>query len=129
MNLVKKTFSVLGGVALAATLAVAPVSPAAAATDCVDNVYKYGGYSSCVGDIQKILNLAHSVQGSYRLKVDNSFGANTRNSVKWFQSSKGLTADGVVGPKTWQALCAHKFGYGTAAFLKSAYAAQDHAGC
>jgi peptidoglycan hydrolase-like protein with peptidoglycan-binding domain len=33
--------------------------------------------------------------------VDGVFGTKTENAVKQFQSDKGITADGIVGPITW----------------------------
>lgn len=38
------------------------------------------------------------------LAVDGKFGTKTENAVKDFQRQSGLTVDGVVGPKTWDAL-------------------------
>ena len=38
------------------------------------------------------------------LSVDGTFGSKTKAAVVAFQSSKGLDADGVCGPKTWDAL-------------------------
>lgn len=41
------------------------------------------------------------VQRILGLTADGIFGTRTANAVKAFQASKGLTADGVVGPRTW----------------------------
>lgn len=40
----------------------------------------------------------------YNIAVDGIFGPATANAVKDFQTSKGLSADGIVGPLTWQKL-------------------------
>lgn len=53
-----------------------------------------------VEELQAVLNAKYGAA----LEVDGIFGAKTEQAVKAFQSAKGLTADGVVGPKTWAAL-------------------------
>lgn len=49
----------------------------------------------------ELMNRGYSVGTS---GVDGKFGAATETSVKNFQRDNGLSADGVVGPKTWSAL-------------------------
>jgi len=38
------------------------------------------------------------------LTVDGVYGTGTKNAVATYQNAKGLTADGICGPKTWAAL-------------------------
>ena len=39
-----------------------------------------------------------------KIGADGKFGPQTEAAVKDFQTEKGLTVDGIVGPKTWKAL-------------------------
>jgi Putative peptidoglycan binding domain len=50
----------------------------------------------------------HLISAGYQLGVDGGFGRNTRRAVLAFQSSHGLTADGIVGPATWSALLRYR---------------------
>ena len=59
-----------------------------------------GNQGDEVADLQMILNSKYG----YELEVDGSFGKATETAVKDFQTKHGLTADGVVGAKTWKAL-------------------------
>ncbi|HEY0607546.1 MAG TPA: peptidoglycan-binding protein [Herpetosiphonaceae bacterium] len=52
-----------------------------------------------VYSIQHLLNAR-----GFTLTADGAFGPTTESKVKSFQSSRGLTADGIVGPNTWEAL-------------------------
>lgn len=56
-----------------------------------------GTYGDPVGAAQKMLGI----------KADKMFGPGTEAAVKRFQRAWKLSADGVVGPKTWQALKKH----------------------
>jgi zinc D-Ala-D-Ala carboxypeptidase len=108
-------------VAAALVGAVGFAAPAQASTRCVDNVYGYGGYSTCVGYIQQLLNYfkmgasssCHKPATDYtRLTVDNSFGTKTQNATIYFQRYWCLTVDGRVGPQTWKILCGPQQGPG-----------------
>jgi peptidoglycan hydrolase-like protein with peptidoglycan-binding domain len=41
---------------------------------------------------------------NHPVAVDGIFGPNTESAVKAFQQSRGLAADGIVGPRTWPRL-------------------------
>lgn len=58
-----------------------------------------GSSGSSVKEAQCWLN-----KFNYGLVVDGQFGTATDSAVRAFQKSKGLEVDGVVGPKTWNAL-------------------------
>lgn len=62
-------------------------------------VLTYGKRSKAVGQLQKSLQ-----QLNYRLMIDQSFGSETLQVVKSFQSQSKLVVDGMVGPLTWNAL-------------------------
>lgn len=59
-----------------------------------------GNQGDEVADLQTILNARYGAD----LEVDGNFGKATEAAVKAFQKANGLTADGVVGTKTWKAL-------------------------
>lgn len=108
---------VITGVLLAAVLTITtiamPAQDASAAgttgKGCTAYNYSYGGWSGCIGLIQRMLNGINYVRGvaygGYALSVDNSFGPNTNTQVRRFQSYAGLVSDGIVGPNTWNQLC------------------------
>lgn len=61
---------------------------------------KYGSRGADVTYLQQQLNAKGYNVGS----VDGIYGNKTLVAVKAYQKDKGLTVDGIVGPKTWAAL-------------------------
>jgi len=53
-----------------------------------------------VENIQQALQNA----GIYQGKIDGVLGPKTKKAIEEFQTQNGLTADGRVGPKTWEKL-------------------------
>jgi peptidoglycan hydrolase-like protein with peptidoglycan-binding domain len=129
--------------AIAGLCAIAPVTAANAASGttgkgCTAYQYSSGGYASCVGQIQRMLNGINqtygSLYGGYGLAVDNAFGPNTRTQVVRYQGWARLTADGIVGANTWGKLCFHagqvNFAYPSSGATKNAaWQAAYDAGC
>lgn len=64
---------------------------------------RMGSRSNYVKTLQQILT-----DVKYHTGVDGIFGSNTREVVKEFQADHNLSADGIVGPKTWAALDQNK---------------------
>ena len=56
----------------------------------------------CVKILQRKLNNVYHVNP--QVTVDGIFGQKTKKAVKQLQALKGLTQDGIVGPRTWDAL-------------------------
>ena len=61
---------------------------------------RYGSSGAKVKELQQKLKR----WGYYSGSVDGIFGSGTQSAVKRFQKKNGLTADGIVGPKTAAAL-------------------------
>jgi peptidoglycan hydrolase-like protein with peptidoglycan-binding domain len=93
---------------LVAATALVPQKTSAAGSGCVSYTYAQGGYSTCIGYIQRMVNGVNNTQGGTNwsiLSVDNSFGPATNSAVRAYQSYSGLAVDGRVGPNTWMELC------------------------
>jgi predicted chitinase len=89
-----------------AAAAGASASPGAAKPAPTDQTPKYPGAplrQGSKGEAVRAMQQRLSDLGN-TLTVDGSFGAGTKAAVATFQRSKGLSADGVVGPATWTAI-------------------------
>ncbi len=74
------------------------------ATTCDPNAQtlKKGNTGETVVTLQNLLVEKGYMDRDY---VDGDFGPGTDTAVKQFQTDNSLTADGIVGPVTWQVLC------------------------
>jgi murein L,D-transpeptidase YcbB/YkuD len=49
-------------------------------------------------------NITRWIQSKVGTRADGVFGSNTKESVKNYQASRGISADGIVGQNTWRKL-------------------------
>lgn len=78
-----------------------PLEPDKKRSQIQDEIMSYRLQSKTrAKQIQKALKNA----GFYKGEIDGKFGAQTKKAVREFQKSKGLAADGIAGPKTWDEL-------------------------
>lgn len=66
--------------------------------------WHYQGSSNVGGHVSTIQDRLRNVHQYIQVVVDGQFGPITDGAVRQFQSSRGLQADGIVGPATWAAL-------------------------
>jgi len=81
-------------------IARASTSALRVSTSAASPTLRQGSKGASVVTLQNKLKAAGFNPGA----SDGSFGPKTEVAVKAFQKSRGLTADGIVGPKTWAAL-------------------------
>lgn len=77
-------------------------SGSAVANDTASDLLKLGSKGVLVKELQsRLLELKYNCGNT---GADGIFGAGTYNAVASFQRINGLSADGIVGPKTWEIL-------------------------
>lgn len=82
------------GLQVAATVPPSDAGRKSATAGPGERVLSFGSKGADVGFLQRWLGVPD----------DDSFGPKTEAAVKRYQEMKKLTADGVVGPKTWAAM-------------------------
>ncbi|MDE5589183.1 MAG: LysM peptidoglycan-binding domain-containing protein [Acetatifactor sp.] len=69
------------------------------------SVLRLGSSGQDVITLQYLLNVASEFNSAIPAPIqDGNFGRETQQAVAAFQSAAGLNPDGIVGPRTWQAL-------------------------
>ena len=103
MRKISRKRRIFGMLAIALSLAVAPLMPAFGAIDDLlasSSLLQQGQRNPLVADLQQALSQAGHNPGP----VDGIFGSLTRSAVTSFQASKGITVDGLVGSQTRNAI-------------------------
>ncbi|MEL4071731.1 N-acetylmuramidase domain-containing protein [Ochrobactrum sp. GPK 3] len=78
---------------------VAGINDSSSVTPSAKSMLRLGSKGARVREVQQLL-----VRTGASIKVDGDFGLATRAAVKKFQTIVRIEADGVVGPKTFEAL-------------------------
>ena len=105
LDMVKAEVAALTGAPVPPIVPTAPVPPVppapAPAHDCSKSTLKKGSKGECVKTLQSRL-IHHGFEPG---PVDGVFGPKTLAAVKYFQETRKLKVDGIVGPaETWPAL-------------------------
>lgn len=79
---------------------IAAANPVPPPANCTTAVVKPPRHDQCVAYLQVDLN----EKGNIHVDPNGDFNQPTTNAVKAFQRSRGLPADGIVGPQTWREL-------------------------
>ncbi|MDO4566647.1 MAG: peptidoglycan-binding protein [Oscillospiraceae bacterium] len=73
---------------------------------------RYGDYGESVTLLQYLLNSAAAFYPELmNITVDGVYGTMTQEAVTAFQTKRGLTADGIAGPRTWTQLYETYYAY------------------
>lgn len=79
---------------------IAAANPTPPPPGCTTGVVKAPRHDPCVAYLQVDLN----EKGNIHVEPNGDFNQQTVDAVKAFQRSRGLPADGAVGPQTWREL-------------------------
>src|SRR5690242_12910469 len=90
--------SLLAGVGVVAPTAEAAIIPGRCTYTASQPTLRQGSSGTAVRQLQCELN--YSLRYT-KVSVDGSFGPQTRQAVRIFQSCTGIAVDGVVGAVTW----------------------------
>lgn len=75
-------------------------APAAPDAPPFPGTTRLGSHGDSVKSVQSVLK-----NRGWNIVVDGIFGKDTDRIVRQYQTEKGLTVDGIVGPQTWVSMC------------------------
>lgn len=86
------------------TASTAPAEPLPKPTELASSQRSWIGASIERIARNKTIQMALKNANFYSGEIDGKIGPRTKEAVKKFQTSKNLTADGIIGAKTWTEL-------------------------